>query len=271
MPRKPTLGPKAKAENRSNSASNHMKKKRLEVRKRAEARQNCKVLSSSSESESDGQSQSSDSESSSGSPRPSRPRKRPRKNWNTESVHKVEQENGEVSPAESEIDQDAIVQPERINEVCVQQETLEDPVIVPSDDECDDGLEADQSNLDDSFFGTDVDTTSGDEQSEEDLNPTTDPDSNQDQESEHYTSNGDTNSGTGSDADSSSQEEAVENTAFVPPSQPIPYNLKEPVVGDPTMEFYRAITSVKARHEVSDTAIGDLLKVFCKFYLPYSG
>ena len=63
------------------------------------------------------------------------------------------------------------------------------------------------------------------------------------------------------------EEETLENTSLIPPSQPIPFVLpEEQEPEDPEMEFYRAVVSVKARHNVSDAAIDSMLKVFGQKY-----
>ena len=56
-------------------------------------------------------------------------------------------------------------------------------------------------------------------------------------------------------------EDLLQNPFLYPPSHPIPYDRVDDTQQDPDMEFFRAVTTVKVRHEVSDAAIDDMIKV----------
>ena len=66
---------------------------------------------------------------------------------------------------------------------------------------------------------------------------------------------------TSSDQDSDEIDEIIQNPWMYPPSQPIPYDRVETAEIDPAMEFFRAVVSVKVRHDMSDAGIDDLIKV----------
>lgn len=115
------------------------------------------------------------------------------------------------------------------------------------------------SDKDDSEFGTDVSLSDNARDSDAQVDQGTFPEESH-EESSTQESIEDSSEDDGSSQDSDAIDDTVQNPLLYPPSQPIPYD--RVVEGeDPKIEFFRAVTSIKVRHEVSDAAIDDLIKV----------
>ena len=244
MPRRRTIPPKAKAEKRKKVCSNAMKKMRGKVEA---AREELASSSADSDSEFESGSDTSNANSDCQSSPEGPPRPRKAKKAKTKEANTAETSKNLKFPLEND-------------HGVVHQQYHQDTGVPPSLEQRESHSE--DADLDDSSFPSDdPDDISSEEEGGDQFLPDEPQPSDPDDSSGSSDSSENSSHSQGSD-DNSSGEENQQDPLLYPPSHPIPYNQEDPVPGDRAMEFFRAVTSVKARHEVSDAAIYDLLKVY---------
>lgn len=222
--RRPKLGPKEKAGRQKDSKRSWIQRRRAEERFETRGRD-----SDASEAEDDTNSFA-----------------------NLETPEVVQEEIGDViaTPQHSRPKRVRIAGPrnleEEISNAELMQDMLEDPYNTMSD-------------KDDSEFGTDGSLSDNAHDSDAELVPETRQATSSEESSSQVTS--DESDIVSSSEDTDDIDDTLENPLLYPPSQPIPYDCALEDVDDPKLEFFRAVTSVKVRHDVSDAAIDDLIKV----------
>ena len=225
--KRPGLGPRARAKRQGETKKDYMQRKRAEERFETRGRDGDETQSENSDLESEPE---------------------------TPDGIQVDLQNQRDTPKPPKAKKKRTKEPRNL-----QQKMLEEQFMAEN---FDDDPYLTMSGKDDSDFGTDGSLT--------DVAVDTDVDS---QIPVINVNSGESESSLGEEEDDISEEESddmddiVQNPLLYPPSQPIPYDRVSQENMDPDLEFFRAVTSVKVRHDVSDAAIDDLIKVIVPFSL----